>query len=130
MHTASICLIVSVYRIISNILVTKLKSFIGGLISPNQSAYISNRNMLEGVLTANKLDDYVSRHNKSLFLFKVDFEKAFNLISQGYLMFVLKKVAFCTNWLKWIRACVCLNSFPILVNGSTMIDFASERGFF
>lgn len=70
-----ICLIGSIYKIISKLLAGRVKKVIGWLISINQLAFISNRNMMNGVVLVNDLVNFSRRNKKSLFLFKVDFEE-------------------------------------------------------
>lgn len=79
--------------------------------------------MMDNVLMANEVVDYARRNTKSLFHFKVDFEKAFDLVSWCYLTFILKKMNFDNTLIKWIQACFFSRSFSILVNGSPMLDF-------
>lgn len=38
--------------------------------------------------------DFARRNNKDIFLFKVDFKKAFDLVSWDYLLYALKRVKF------------------------------------
>lgn len=79
-----ICLIVSIYWIISKFLARRVKGVIWGLILANQTTFISNQNMMDGFCVANKVVYFAWRHKISLFLFKVDFGKAFNFDSWGY----------------------------------------------
>lgn len=72
--------------------------------------------------------DYARRNKKGLFLFKEDFEKAFDFISWDYFLYILKKMKIDSKWLKWIKACVCLSSFSVLINGSHTSDFQARRG--
>lgn len=54
---------------------------IGELISNFQSAFVLGRQMLDGVLIANKIVDEATRDNKECVLFKVDFEKAYDCVN-------------------------------------------------
>lgn len=51
----TICLVGSVYHIISKLPAGSLKNVIGNLISDSQSAFILNRYMVDGVLVVNEL---------------------------------------------------------------------------
>lgn len=122
-----ICLIGNLYRIVSKILAGRLKNVTRRIIFRKQSDFIPNCNMLNMVLVINELVDFVRRNKKHLFLFKVDFERAFNSVSWDYLLFVIKKVNFGNRWIKWIQARVRSSSFYVLVNESLTMDFQGKR---
>lgn len=63
-----------------------------------------------------------------MFVFKVNFEKAFDFVSWDYLFYVLKGMKFGSIWIKWIEACVYSNFLPVLINGSPIIEFQVRRG--
>lgn len=42
------------------------------------------------------------RGKEGLFLFKVDFEKAFDFVSWDYLLYVMKGMNFGNKWIGWI----------------------------
>jgi len=64
--------------------------------------------------------------NKDMFLFKVDFEKGFDLVDWCYLEAVMKKNP--TLWRKWIIECISTPSSSILVNGCPTDEFKIEWG--
>ncbi|GJX11957.1 putative RNA-directed DNA polymerase, eukaryota, reverse transcriptase zinc-binding domain protein [Tanacetum coccineum] len=70
----------------------------------------------------------VQKKKKKLFIFKVDFEKAFDLVSWKYLDFVLLNLAFGSKWRSWIRACLSSSRASVLVNGSPTLEFPIKRG--
>ncbi|GJZ92047.1 RNA-directed DNA polymerase, eukaryota [Tanacetum coccineum] len=67
-----------VYKVISKILANRLAKVIAFVISPNQSAFIAGRQILDGCLIANEIIRIASIEDLKLLLFKVDFEKAFD----------------------------------------------------
>ncbi|GAU22757.1 hypothetical protein TSUD_129690 [Trifolium subterraneum] len=48
------------------------------LISPNQSAFIKGRQLVDGVLAVNEIIDFARKSKRSCLIFKVDFEKAYD----------------------------------------------------
>lgn len=66
--------------------------------------------------------------SKELILFKVDFEKAYDLLDWGYLEQVMIKMSFPTLWRKWVLECITMTSASVLVNGSPTDEFKFERG--
>lgn len=61
---------------LAKLLANRLKDVIGSVISDAQSAFVKGRQILDGILMANKMVDEAKKLNKYLLLFKVDFEKA------------------------------------------------------
>ncbi|XP_071736938.1 uncharacterized protein [Rutidosis leptorrhynchoides] len=79
-----ISLIGSYYKIPSKILANRNRKIIPRLIGDEQSAFISSRYILDGVLIAlESIDDLKSTKQKS-FIFKVDFEKAFDCLDWDF----------------------------------------------
>lgn len=99
-----ISLIGCLYKIISKVLAERLKSVVSHVIKPIQSAFIKDRNILDGPLLINEV---ISLHKKSkskAFLFKIDFEKAFNCINWDYLDSIMDQIDFGQKWQKWMVA--------------------------
>jgi hypothetical protein len=123
-----ICLIGSLYKILSKILANRLKIVLGKVISTCQSAFLLNRQILDGVVVLNELIDLAKRSKDECFLFKVDFERAYDSVSWSFLECMMIKMGFQEGWLKWMRACIFQSSMSILVNGSPTADFKVGRG--
>jgi hypothetical protein len=73
-----ISLVGSLYKILSKVLANRLKMVLGSVISETQTAFVKNRQILDGILIANEVVDEAKESNKELMLFKVDFEKAYD----------------------------------------------------
>ena len=83
---------------------------------------------MNGILVANEAVDEARRLKKEMFLFKVDFEKAYDSVDLNYLDVVMSKMNFPTLWQKWILECVGKATTSVLVNGSPTEEFLMERG--
>ncbi|GJZ24777.1 RNA-directed DNA polymerase, eukaryota, partial [Tanacetum coccineum] len=94
------------YKIIGKNLANRLGAVIGSFISPEQSAFIKGRNILDGPLILNEVITWYRKHKKQLMIFKVDFEKAFDSLRWDFLDLVMAK----------------------LVNGSPTDEFEISRG--
>ncbi|CAJ2647905.1 unnamed protein product [Trifolium pratense] len=92
------------------------------------TAFVQGRRILDGILVANEVVDEARKSKKELFLFKVDFEKAYDSVDWGYLDAVMGRMGFPTLWRKWIKECVCTATASVLVNGSPTDEFPLERG--
>ncbi|GAU45582.1 hypothetical protein TSUD_273820 [Trifolium subterraneum] len=100
-----ISLVGSLYKIMAKVLGNRLRLVMDSVISESQTAFVRDRQILDGILIANEVVDEARRAKKELMLFKVDFEKA-----------------------KWIRECICTTTASVLVNGSPTDEFPLERG--
>nr|GEV40636.1 RNA-directed DNA polymerase, eukaryota [Tanacetum cinerariifolium] len=123
-----ISLIRSLYKIIAKIMANRLSSVIPDLISDVQSAFISNRKILDGPFILNELLSLCKYKKLKAMVFKVDFEKAFDSIRWDYLDDVLKSFGFGDKWRGWISGCLKSAKGYVLVNGSPTPKFQFHRG--
>ncbi|MCH93399.1 LINE-1 reverse transcriptase like [Trifolium medium] len=98
------------------------------LISDCRSAFLPNRQILDGVLVVNELIDFAKRRKDKCLMFKVDFERAYDTVSWNYLEYMMRRMRFAPRWLKWMRACIFNSSMLVLVNGSPTDDFMVRKG--
>ena len=80
-----ILLVGSLYKILAKLLANRLRQVIGSVVSEVQYDFVKNRQILDGILIANKVVDEARKSKKELMLFKVDFEKAYDSVNWGYL---------------------------------------------
>jgi len=116
------------YKILAKLLSNRLRLVIGSVISESQSAFVRDRQILDGILIANEMVDEARKCKKEILLFKVDFEKTYDSVDWGYLDAVMGRMGFPTLWRKWIKKCVCTETTPVLVNGNLTPEFPLERG--
>jgi hypothetical protein len=101
---------------------------LGNLISKVQSAFLPNRQVLDDVLVVNELLDLAKRRKCNCFMFKVDFERAYDTVNWNFLDYMMGRMGFAEGWRRWIRACVFQSSMSVLVNGSPIGDFNMGKG--
>lgn len=80
-----ISLLGSFYKFLAKKNVGRLSGATDKLISPNQSTFLECRLLVDGVFAMNELVDLAKKSKKSCFIFKVDFEKAFDSVSWYFL---------------------------------------------
>ncbi|GJW79787.1 RNA-directed DNA polymerase, eukaryota [Tanacetum coccineum] len=93
-----ISLIGSVYKIIAKILANRLCLVLPYLISDVQSAFVANRQILDGPFILNELLSWCKFKKLNGMIFKVDFEKAFDFVKLDYLDETLKAFGFGLKW--------------------------------
>ena len=89
-----ISLIGSLYKIIAKILANRLCLVIGDIVSEVQTAFVANRQILDGPFIKNKLINWCKSKKKETMTFKVDFEKAYDSVRWDYLIDVMLKFGF------------------------------------
>ncbi|GAU12618.1 hypothetical protein TSUD_121090 [Trifolium subterraneum] len=87
-----ISLVGSLYKILAKVLANRLRLDIGSVISENQTVFVKDRQILDGILIANEVVDEARKSKKELLLFKVYFEKAYDSVDWGYLDTVMRKI--------------------------------------
>ncbi|GJW88814.1 RNA-directed DNA polymerase, eukaryota [Tanacetum coccineum] len=123
-----ISLIGSLYKIIAKILANCLVVVMGDIVSDVQSAFVADRQILDGPFILNDLIQWCKSKKKQAMIFKVDFEKAFDSVRWDYLDDVLKKFGFGNRWCSWIQSCLRSSRASILVNGSPTKEFQFHKG--
>ncbi|GKU96367.1 hypothetical protein SLEP1_g9608 [Rubroshorea leprosula] len=116
------------YKILAKILANRLSKVMDGLIGDQQSAFIGGRQLVDGAVIANETIDEIRRKRMRCFLFKADFEKAYDNISWEFLDYMLERMNFGPIWRGWIQECLRSNSVSILLNGSPTKEFVMQRG--
>ncbi|GKD85945.1 RNA-directed DNA polymerase, eukaryota, partial [Tanacetum coccineum] len=123
-----ISLIGSIYKIITKILANRLCNVLPCLISEVQSAFVSNRNILDGPFILDELLQWCKHKRKRAMIFKVDFKKAFDSVKWDYLIDTLRAFGFGQKLCSWINGCFETATGSVLVNGSPTSEFQFYRG--
>ncbi|GJR86161.1 RNA-directed DNA polymerase, eukaryota [Tanacetum coccineum] len=123
-----ICLIGSLYKVVTKILATRLSLVISELISDVQTAFVAGRQILDGPFIINDLLSWCKHNNKQTMVFKVDFAKAYDSVRWDYLDDVLRSFGFGSKWCSWIKGSLTSGMASILVNGSPTSEFQFYRG--
>lgn len=71
---------------------------LGNLIGEAQSAFLKDRNILDGAVVLNEVVEEARKTKKCRIIFKVDFAKACDSIDWGYLLEMLVRMNFPGKW--------------------------------
>ncbi|GJT75046.1 RNA-directed DNA polymerase, eukaryota, partial [Tanacetum coccineum] len=96
----------SLYKIIAKILANRLVGVLGDLVNEVQSAFVVDRQILDGPFILYEVLQWCRRKKKHALIFKVDFEKAFDLVCWDFVDDVLNKFGFGERWRTWIQSCL------------------------
>lgn len=68
------------------------------------------------------------KENINLLLFKVDFEKAFDIVNWNFLLDIMCEMNFGPKWYNMILSCLSSSSVSVFINGSSSKEFKMEHG--
>ncbi|GKU90664.1 hypothetical protein SLEP1_g4631 [Rubroshorea leprosula] len=105
-----ISLIGCIYKILAKLLANRLSKVLNGIIGENQSAFIEGRQLVDGVVVANEAIDGVRKRKSQCFVFKIDFEKAYDNVNWSFLDYMMEKMGFDAVWRRWISECLKSNT--------------------
>ncbi|GKV50623.1 hypothetical protein SLEP1_g57323 [Rubroshorea leprosula] len=123
-----ISLIGCVYKLLAKVLANRLKSVISEIVNDTQSAFVGGRQLVDSVLVLNEVVDEVKKRKKPAFVFKADFEKAYDCVDWSFLDWMLERCGFGTKWRGWITECLSTARISVLVNGSPTREFEVGKG--
>ncbi|GJS76384.1 RNA-directed DNA polymerase, eukaryota [Tanacetum coccineum] len=123
-----ISLIGSLYKVVTKILATRLSLVISDLISDVQTAFLPNRQILDGPFIINEVLSRCKFKKQQAMIFKVDFAKAYDSVRWDFLDDVLSSFGFGSRWRSWVRGSLSSGKASILVNGSPTSEFHFYRG--
>ena len=119
----------TVYKVISRLLVARLKPILHHLILPSQTAFVKDRVLVENTVLASELiHGYHKNKGSKKITIKVDIAKAFDTLSWEFLFSCLESLLIPQHFISLLRACVCTTSFMIGYNGTVNGYFKGKRG--
>ena len=112
----------TVYKIVSKILVGRLRLFLEKLISPFQAAFVPRRRGTDNAIIVQELIHTINRKKgrTGFMAVKIDLEKAYDKLEWGFIRDMLFKVNLPHNLIKLIMSCVSTVSTSIVVNGGAL----------
>lgn len=108
------------YKLISKIIVNRMKSLMPRCISLNQRAFVSGRLIQDNIIVAHEAFHHLKtkkswkRYEMAL---KVDMNKAYDRVEWSFVRKVLLKMGFCDGWVERIMMCLSSIKYSLLLSG-------------
>ena len=118
------------YKVISKIIVNRLRSLLNKMVDPAQVAFVPNRWINENVVLAHEIVHIFkyTRKKKGFLGIKLDFQKAYDKMEWNFLLVVLRAFGFSNSFIKLIHQCLSMVEFTLLLNGGLGPSFSPSRG--
>ncbi|GLT51115.1 hypothetical protein SLA2020_245490 [Shorea laevis] len=123
-----ISLIGCMYKLLAKVLANRLNVVMPVIISEMQSAFVGGRQLVDSVLVLNEVVDEVRKRKQPAFVFKADFQKAYDCVNWSFLDSMMDMFGFGEKWRGWIKECLSIARLLVLVNGSPTVEFAMGKG--
>jgi len=129
-HFRPISLCNSFYKIISKILVNRMRPLLAKIIDPVQSAFVPKRSIHDNILLTHEIMNKFKhmKGKKAWVALKLDMEKAYDRVEWPFLFAALRQLGFHQKWINWIKECVTTVSYSVIVNDEVCGFFHPTRG--
>jgi len=119
----------TIYKCISKILASRMKTVIPYLISHNQGAFVASRHIVDNILLAHEIIKGYDRKSISpRCLLKIDIMKAFDTTRWESISYILDRMGFPEGFRKWVLACISTPSYSVILNGQSVGYFKGMQG--
>lgn len=119
----------TLYKLISKLLVGRLKPLLPSIILPNQTAFIRGRLLMENcLLAAEILSGYHNNRGQKKLTLKIDIAKAFDSVIWDFLTACLRALNLLDLYVRWLTSCYSTPSFSVGINGRLHGFFSGSRG--
>nr|XP_009784753.1 PREDICTED: uncharacterized protein LOC104233125 [Nicotiana sylvestris]XP_016498758.1 PREDICTED: uncharacterized protein LOC107817444 [Nicotiana tabacum] len=120
----------TMYKLITKIIVNRVKPILPSIISPSQASFLSNRRACDNAII---VQEYISHFKKikgrnANKILKIDLEKAFDRLELSFIRDTLLFFGFPSNTTKLIMSSIFTSSIFVLVNRSRTEYFKPSRG--
>ena len=119
-----------VYKLITKVLVNRLRPFLMDLVGPLQNSFIPGRSTTDNVIIAQEILHHMhrSKGKKGNMAIKIDLHKAYDSVDWGFLEQTLVDFDFPDVIRNLIMFCVASSSLSIVWNGVRLENFSPNRG--
>jgi hypothetical protein len=120
----------TIYKLITKIIVNRLRPFLNQIVGPFQSSFLPGKGTTDNAIILQEAIHSMrkSKRKKGDMVFKIDLEKAYDNVSWEFLRSCLQRNGFPPITIKLIMFRVSSSSLAILWNGRRLPSFTPTRG--
>ena len=120
----------TVYKVMSKIIVTRLRPYLDKLISPCQSTFIPSRKGIDNAIIVQEVIHSLSKKKGKVgyMALKIDLEKAYDKLEWSFIRDMLIRANMPTNLIDTIMSCVTTVSTSIVFNGEALEPIYPSKG--
>ena len=120
----------TIYKVVTKIIVGRIRPLLDKLISPNQTTFVPGRRGLDNVVVAWELIHSLDKKKGRVgfMAIKVDLVKAYDRLEWSFIRKVLQVFCFPNEMIKLIMSYVLTTTSSILINGGKSNSFKPTRG--
>ena len=120
----------TIYKIVTKIIVNRIRPFLFGLISPLQAAFVPGRKGLDNAIIVQELIHTMSKKKgkTGVMAIKLNLEKAYDRLEWSFIRDTLNLFNFPDQLISLIMSCISTTSISILFNGGALDAFQPSRG--
>ncbi|XP_026396889.1 uncharacterized protein LOC113291584 [Papaver somniferum] len=117
------------FKIITNIMATRLGTVLNKLISEEKFAFMKGRNIHENIALASELINGIDTERKHGNVgLKLDISQAFDMVSWDFIDEVFRQYGFSDSWCKWVLNILSSARISVMLNGCPEGYFSITRG--
>ncbi|CAI6008857.1 unnamed protein product [Closterium sp. NIES-65] len=105
------------YKVIARVVADRMKKVLHEVISPEQYGFLPGRKLSEAVGLVADVIEAAKNKDRDWYLLLVDFMKAFDSVSRGFLFTVLERMGFPSLFVDWVRGLHKDTRTSLLING-------------
>ena len=119
-HFRPVSLCNTIYKIVSKILVLRMKHLMPTLISPTQTAFVSGRRWTDNVIVAQELVYNLEKKRGKIgfIVIKLDLEKAYDRLEWSFVRSMLFSFGFHEDTVELVMSCISSTLASLLFNGN------------
>ena len=120
----------TVYKIITKIIVARIRPYLDNLISPLQAAFVPGRKGVDNAIIVQEVIHSLSKKRGKVgyMALKIDLEKAYDKLEWSFIRDVLIRANLPTDLIEIIMSCISTVSTSILFNGEALEPIFPSRG--
>ena len=117
-----------IYKIITKVIVNRLKPLLLGLISLKQLGFLEGQHIKDEIILVHEMIHSIKSKKIQGMMVKLDIAKAYDKINWKFIQSMLTSFGFSAEWIECVMSLVSSKFFSILVNGVPFGLIKSSRG--